>query len=126
MSLTSLTVRIHLVGQVLAVSIQPDLMLGIVSSGTSSGTILNIGANECQSMCFVDGRPLLHTLQGTIERIFISPTHLISFMFFSETVIDISSAEHSFRHSLEAVLETTVAERASSQVFRRVAKSTEV
>ena len=133
LSLTSLTVRIYLVWQVLAVSIQPDLMLGIVSSGTSSGTILNIGANECQSMCFVDGRPLLHTLQGTaslslhrvIESIFTSPTHLILFTL-SETVIGVSFAEHSFRHSLEAVLETTVAERASSEVFRRGAKSPEV
>ena len=64
-------------------------------------------------------------LHCILQRIFISPMHLILFTL-SETVIGVSSAEHSFRHSLEAVLETTVAERASSEVFRRVAKSPEV
>lgn len=44
---------------------QPDLLVGILSSGAMSGTVLNICGNECQSMCFVNGRPLLHTLQGT-------------------------------------------------------------
>lgn len=52
--------------QVQAVSIQPDLYMDLIPSGQYTGVVLNVGESECQSMCFAFGKPLIHTLRGTI------------------------------------------------------------
>lgn len=48
--------------QVHSVSFQPDLYMSILSTGYTTGVIVNIGCRECQAICIVDGRPLIHTL----------------------------------------------------------------
>jgi hypothetical protein len=50
------------------VSVQPDLLMAMLASGCVSGVVLNVGAKECQSMCFAEGRPLIHTLKGKVHR----------------------------------------------------------
>lgn len=47
--------------QVASVSMQPDLFMGVLSSGCSSGVIIDIGHDSTQIICFDQGRPLLHT-----------------------------------------------------------------
>eukprot|EP01038_Epipyxis_sp_PR26KG_P005736 gene5736-7920_t len=47
--------------QVASVSMQPDLLMGIIGCGTSTGILLNIGERECEAIAFVQGRPLLQT-----------------------------------------------------------------
>lgn len=46
---------------------QPDLFMSMLSSGCSSGIIIDIGDKVSQAICFVNNRPLLHTWRGTAD-----------------------------------------------------------
>mmetsp|Transcript_12833 Transcript_12833/g.21495 ORF Transcript_12833/g.21495 Transcript_12833/m.21495 type:complete len:471 (+) Transcript_12833:151-1563(+) len=86
--------------QVQAVSIQPDLMMGMLATGLTDGVVLNIGSRECQSMAFVDNRPLIHSLRTS--------------------AIGVNHAINKLREMLEVASGYTVTNAAAADVFKRV------
>ena len=52
-------------------SMQPDLFMGSLSSGYSSGVIIDIGHDSTQIICFDQGRPLLHTYKCKRDKVIL-------------------------------------------------------
>ncbi|KAJ1418575.1 hypothetical protein B484DRAFT_421763 [Ochromonadaceae sp. CCMP2298] len=84
-----------------SVSVQPDLLMGMVASGCADGVVLNVGAKECQSICFAEGRPLMHTLKV------------------SSVGVDVAIAI--FKDLLQSRVSHGITDEASSSIFHRVA-----
>jgi len=51
--------------QVQMVSFQPDMMMSMLSTGCSSGIVLDISSSECRALAIAHGRPLLSTFTAT-------------------------------------------------------------
>lgn len=95
---------------------QPNLVMGMLSSGCSSAIVLNIGHSSSQAMCFVNNRPLIHTWKGQLSRLhkFSFTAQNIMFIYqLVESVVGVSHAlEDFFQHMLN---NNIVSDRATAE-----------